>query len=60
MNQFVLIPQQLYEQKIRLSPQRLDKCNEKQEFVPKYLETVYEKVNDKQRLPATNHLSMKF
>ena len=47
MDQFVLIPQELYDQKIRLSPQRLDKYNEKQDSVPKILETVYRKVNAK-------------
>ena len=45
MDQFVLIPQQLYDQKIRLSLPRLDKYNEKQDSVPKNLETVYRKVN---------------
>ena len=47
MDQFVLIPQQLYEQKIKFSHRRLDKYNEKQQLVPKYLETVYKKVNAK-------------
>ena len=39
MDQFVLIPQQLYEQRVKLSSQRLDKYNEKQDSVPKILET---------------------
>ena len=36
MDQLVLIPQQLYDQKIKLSPQKLDKYNEKQDSVPKH------------------------
>ena len=49
MDQCVLIPQQLYEQKIKLSPQTLDKYNEKQELVPEKLEIVYKKVNAKKK-----------
>ena len=41
MDQFVLNPQQLYEQKIRLSTQRLDKYNEKLDLVQK---TLYKKL----------------
>ena len=56
MDQFVLIPQQLYDQKIRLSPQRLDKYNEKQDSVPKNLETVYRKVNAKTKSSSNESL----
>ena len=59
MDQVVLIPQQLYDNKTRLSTQRLNKYNEKQDSVPKNLETVY-KLTLKQSVPATKHLSMKF
>ena len=40
MNQFVLIPQQLYDKKTKLAPQRLNRYNKKQNLVPKKLETV--------------------
>ena len=56
MDQFVLIPQQLYDQKIWLSPQRLDKYIEKQDSVPKHLETVYEKVNAKTKSSSNESL----
>ena len=56
MDQFVLIPQQLYDQKIRLSPQRLDKHNEKQDSVPKNLETVNRKVNAKTKSSSNESL----
>ena len=56
MDQFDLIPQQLYNQKIRLSPQRLDKYNEKQDSVSKNLETVYRKVNAKTKCSSNESL----
>ena len=56
MDQFALIPQQLFDQKIRLSPQRLDKYNEKQDSVPKNLETVYRKVNAKTKSSSKESL----
>ena len=56
MDQFVLIPQQLYDKKIWLSPQRLDKYNEKQDSVPKNLETVYEKVNARIKLSLSDSI----
>ena len=56
MVQFVLIPQQLYDQKIRLSPQRLDKYNENQDSDPKNLETVYRKVNAKTKSSSNESL----
>ena len=56
MDQFVLIPQQLCDQKIRLSPQRWDKYNEKQYSVPKNLETVYRKVNAKTKSSSNEPL----
>ena len=60
MDQFVLITPQLYDQKIRLPPQRLDKYNEKQDSIPKNVETLLNKLTLKQSLQATNHLSVKF
>ena len=56
MDQFVLIPQQLYDKKIRLSPQKLDKYNKKQDSVPKNLETVYRKVNAKTKSSSNESL----
>ena len=56
MDQFVLIPQQLYDKKIRLSSQRLDNYNEKQDSVPKNLETVYRKVNAKTKSSSNESL----
>ena len=56
MDQIVLIPQQLYDQKIRLSIQRLDKYNKKKDSVPKNLETVYEKVNAKTKSSSNESL----
>ena len=56
MDQFVLIHQELYDQKIRLSPQRLDKYNEKQNSIPKNLETVYRKVNAKTKSSSNESL----
>ena len=56
MDQFVLIPQQLYDKKIRLSSQRLDKYNEKQDSVPKNLEAVYKKVNAKAKSSSNKSL----
>ena len=56
MDHFVLIPQQLYDQKIRSSPQRLDKYNEKQDTVPKKLETVYRKVNGETKSSSNESL----
>ena len=56
MEQFVLIPKQLCDQKIRLSPQRLDKYNGKQDSVPKNLETVYKKVYAKTKSSSNDSL----
>ena len=56
MDQFFLIPQQLYDQKIRLSLQRLDKYNKKQDSVPKNLETVYRKVSAKTKSSSNQSL----
>ena len=56
MDQFVLIPQQLYVQKIRLLHQRLDEYNEKQDSVPKNLDTVDRKVNAKTKSSSNESL----
>ena len=51
-----MIPQQIYDQKIRLPPQILDKYNEKRDSVPKNLETVYRKVNAKTKSSSNESL----
>ena len=56
MDQFILIPQQFYDQKIRLSSQRLEKYNKKQDSVPKKFETVYKKVNAKTKSSSNESL----
>ena len=59
MDQFVSIPRQLYEQKIKLSPQRMDKYHKKEDSLPKNLRTVYKKVNAKTKYSRNESLSMK-
>ena len=41
MEQFVLIPQQLYEQKFKLHVYKLDKSDEKVNFVPQNLDSLH-------------------
>ena len=56
MDQFVLIPQQLYDQKISLSPQRMYKYNKKQDSVPKNLKNFYRKVDAKTKSSSNESL----
>ena len=55
MDELGLIPQQIYEQKFKLSPNRLDKIDEKRDLVPINLGTVYKKVNAKTMSSRKNH-----
>ena len=44
MEQFVLIPQQLYEQKLKLNVYKLDKSEEKVNFVPQNLDPLHKDI----------------
>ena len=44
MEQFVLIPQQLYEQKFKLNVYKLDKSEEKVNFVPQNLDSPHKDI----------------
>ena len=44
MEQFALIPQQLYERKFELNVYKLDKSEEKNKFVPKNLDSLHKDI----------------
>ena len=44
MEQFVLIPQQLYEQKFKLNVYKLDESEEKINFVPQKLDSLHKDI----------------
>ena len=44
MEQFVLIPQQLYEQKFKLNVYKLDKSEEKINFIPQNLDSLHKDI----------------
>ena len=44
MEQFVLIPQQLYEQKLKLNVHKLDKSEEKVNFLPQNIDSLHKEI----------------
>ena len=54
MEQFVLIPQQIYEQKFKLNVYKLDKSEEKDNFVLQNLEPFHKDITTKTKIKRKN------